>query len=264
MTGSPAFLAAAAWAALAVAGAAWAAPADQEPAPASVKVGEFTVNLLPPEGMSPVMGLNPKADRFLYRMDERFKLVVLAAYADPEVYLDFCEAMERGEHRTVPNIALVAVPRKMKERSYDGPRAAKEIKRYVTWFSLATNTRLIAMAFERKANSALTKKLGVDLDFEYRVGKLTQVFYRTPSSLGIGVLASFLLGGARSDNYVAATVYQMSDKLVFLSMVGQDRSEAGVKALRAELLGWGQAMAAANEPPMTSAAAPPTPAGGAS
>ncbi|MDR1314566.1 MAG: hypothetical protein LBQ12_12970 [Deltaproteobacteria bacterium] len=239
---------------LAAAGLTTAGPAtaaDPPPEGSSVgHVGDFDVNLIPPEGMAPVFGLCAAGDRFLYQMNERFKLVVLAAYADPDLYRDFCEAMVKGEYRQVPNIALVSVPRRMSERSYDGPRTAKEIKRYVSWFSLGTNTRLIAVGLENRANAALTKKLGTDLDFTYRLGDASRVFHRTPSSLGIGVLASFKLGGGRSDNYVAAAVYQMADKLIFLSMVGQDQSGQGVEATRGQLLGWGRVMSAANAPPM--------------
>ncbi|MDR2612400.1 MAG: hypothetical protein LBG06_06085 [Deltaproteobacteria bacterium] len=230
--------------------AAGGAGAGAEVSMATAKVGEFTLNMTAPEGMSPVMGLCPAGDEFLYLMNERFKLVVLAAYADPAEYQEFCRAMERGEYRPVPNIALVSVPRKMHERSYDGKGTAKELKRYVSWFTLATNTRLIALAFESKANKALKKKLGRDLDFSYKLGELTGVFHRTPSSLGVGVLFSVKLGGGRSDNYIAAAVYQMGDKLVFLSMEGLDRSPAGVEALRAELIRWGDGMAARNEPPL--------------
>jgi hypothetical protein len=218
-------------------------------------VGDLDLALVPPEGLSPVYGLCAKGDRFLYLMNERFKLIVLAAYARPDEYRDFCSAMERGEYRQVPNIALVSVPRRMQERSYDAARTAKEIKRYVSWFTLATNTRLIALGMENRANAALTKKLGVNLDFTYRLGDGSRVFHRTPSSLGIGVLASFKLGNGRSDNYVAAAVYQMADKLVFLSMVGQDQSAAGVEALRGELLSWGRVMASSNRPPVTAAGA---------
>jgi hypothetical protein len=217
-------------------------------------VGDLDVSLVPPEGLAPVFGLCAAGDRFLYLMNERFKLVVLAAYARPEEYRDFCSAMERGEYRQVPNIALVSVPRRMRERSYDAARTAKEIKRYVSWFSLATNTRLIALGMENRANAALKRKLGVDLDFTYRLGDGSKVFHRTPNSLGIGVLASFRLGNGRSDSYVAATVYQMADKLVFLSMVGQDQALPAVEALRTELLAWGRAMAAANPQPMLTAA----------
>jgi hypothetical protein len=212
-------------------------------------VGELALNLVPPDGMSLVSGLNASGDRFLYLMNERFKLVVLAAYARIDEYQEFCQAMERGEYRPVPNIALVAVPRRMHSRSYDAVRTAKEIKRYVTWFTLATNTRLIAVGMEGKANRELRKKLGVDLDFTYKLGKASKVFHRTPSSLGVGVLASFKLGNGRSDNFVAAAVYQMADKLIFLSMEGLDRSDAGVESLRSELLKWGGEMAAANAPP---------------
>ncbi|MDR3154356.1 MAG: hypothetical protein LBW85_08855 [Deltaproteobacteria bacterium] len=227
------------------------AAAADGPAAGAARVGEFTVNLAAPEGMSLVTGLCPKGDEFLYRMNERFKLVVLAAFARPDEYLDFCRAMERGEFRNVPNIALVTVPRKMHERSYDGKRTAKEIKRYVSWFTLATNTRIIALGLEGKANRSLTRKLGHDLDFTYALGDYTRVFHRTPTSLGVGVLASFNLWGSRSDNYVAVLVHQMGDKLIFLSMEGLDRSPQGIEALRAELLKWGSDMTSRNAPPLT-------------
>jgi hypothetical protein len=253
------FLAAALAAGLMAAGAVNAGPASAAPPAASdggpvvakASVGEFSLSMIPPAGMTLVTGLCPAGDKFLYLLNERFKLVVLAAYADAEVYKDFCNAMTRDEYRPVPNIALVTVPRKMHERSYDGKRTAKELKRYVTWFTLATNTRLIALGFEAKANSAMSKKIGYDLDFSYDLGDASKVFHRTPSSLGIGVLTSVRLGNGRSDNFLAAAVYQMSDKLVFLSMIGRDRSKEGVAALRSELLAWGRDMTANNAPPMT-------------
>ncbi|MDR2461393.1 MAG: hypothetical protein LBE38_11565 [Deltaproteobacteria bacterium] len=225
-------------------------PAFSAPTPERAQVGNLDLTLMCPEGMVPVLGLSPRGDAFFYSLNEKFKLIVLGAYARPEEYLDFVAAMERGEFRHVPNIALITVPRKMGEKSYDAKGATKELKRYVRWFTLATNTKPIAWGFEIKANKVLEKKLGMDFDFSYRTSGHTKIFNQSPTSVGMGVLTSVYLYGQRSENYLGALAFQVSDKFVFLSMVGLDRTQGGVDSIRNHLLSWRDSMAAVNPPPL--------------
>jgi hypothetical protein len=213
-------------------------------------IGALSFSETMPDGMVSVLGKDPSADAFLKSLDEKFKLVVIGAYAKEKEFEEFVSAMKGGEFMPIPNIALVTIPRKMPEKSFDGKAALKEIKRYVSWFTLATNTGAIALGFEVQANSSLTKKLGKNFGFSYRTGKHTKIFNQTPTSLSAGVLTSVNLNGGRSDNYVALTTFQVGDKFVFLSMVGLDRSQEGVDKVRAEILAWRNKIASLNPPPL--------------
>jgi hypothetical protein len=235
--------------AMAVSPAAYAA-GDTADSLRKVPIGTLSFSETAPEGMVSVLGKDPTADAFLASLDEKFKLVVIGAYAKEKDFEDFTRAMKSGEFMPIPNIALVTIPRKMPEKSFDGKAALKEIKRYVSWFTLATNTGAIALGFEVSANSSLTKKLGRNFEFAYRTGKHTKIFNQTPTSLSAGVLTSLTINGKRSDNYVALSAFQVGDKFVFISMVGLDRSQEGVDRVRAEILAWKNKLAALNAPPL--------------
>lgn len=214
-------------------------------------MGDLSLNLIPPPDLSPVNGLSAAGDAFLASLNERFKLIVLAAYARPDEYLDFIDALQNGRPVNVPAIALVATTRRMPDKSVDAKGAEKEIKKLINWISLAINTRPIAAGFESGANAKMTKELGVNLDFSYALGreKGTRIFNETARSLSFGVLTSVRLSGHRSDNYIVATALHVGDKFVYLALVGGDRSPEGVQNLQERNLSWKDKFAARNAPP---------------
>ncbi|MDR2198345.1 MAG: hypothetical protein LBR53_02600 [Deltaproteobacteria bacterium] len=215
------------------------------------QLGDVLVTYFAPEGMRNLWGLNPDADDFFRAMNPRFKLVVLGAYGNPEEFLEFVRGLKAGEKAKLPKIAILSTTRSMPEKSYAGERAKRQFTKYARWFGAATTTRIVAFGFEVKANSYLKSKLGVDLDFSYDLKKATGVFDRGPGSLSVGVLAKFLLNGGRGDNYLNTTALQIRDKLVFLSMIVPDHSDARVRDLNGELLRWRDRVAGANPAPDT-------------
>ncbi|MDR2354318.1 MAG: hypothetical protein LBF22_14405 [Deltaproteobacteria bacterium] len=200
-------------------------------------VGMLSLNLVPPEGLVPIIGLSPEGDAFLGTLNEKFKLIVLGAYANPAEYLNFVAKMKQGVFCPLPNIALISIPRKMPTKVFDGMAAQKEMARYVKWFSRANN-RPVAALLEFKANGKLSEKLGMSLDFSYRPGKQTEIYDKTADSLSLGVLTTLHLFGGRTDNYLAASAVHVADKIVFISMIGADRSETGINLFRQRMLAW--------------------------
>ncbi|MDR2350308.1 MAG: hypothetical protein LBF41_06780, partial [Deltaproteobacteria bacterium] len=158
---------------------------DATHASAVVPIGTLSFTKTVPPGMVNVLGLDPEADAFFHSLDEKFKLVVIGAYAEKNEYLAFVEDMKAGKPHKLPDLAVVAITRKMPEESYDGKKTAKEMKRYVSWFTLATNTKPLAYAMELKANQTFKKKLGRDLRFAYDVGEFSKIFNRTTTSLSV-------------------------------------------------------------------------------
>ena len=215
------------------------------------KVCEVLVTYFAPDGLQNIWGLDTDADDFLRSLNKNFKLVVLGAYGNPAEFLAFVEKVRSGQPAAVPRIALFSTTRKMPEKSYAGKKAENEFTRYARWFGLATNTRIIALGFEVKANGILKKKLGVDLDFEYALGSHTKVFEKYKGSLSVRLMSTVKLNGGASENSLNTTALQIKDKMVFLTLVGLDRGEQGVAALNSDLLSWRDAIAAANPAPDT-------------
>lgn len=190
-----------------------------EISPTAALVGAAKVELLAPTGLIRVDGQDPKGDEFIESLKERFKLRVLAVYADPNEYRDFVAGLSKGQGSLIPRLALISVPTRMDKKSYDPKAVIKEKKRYREWFSLAINTRPLAWLFGRKANSKLKDKLGLNVGFEYQTGQETGRFDEKDRSLSFSVLATMSLYGAKSDFIVAASTLNLADKLIFLSWV---------------------------------------------
>jgi hypothetical protein len=216
----------------------------------TVSIGDLDFTELAPVGMVNVLGLDPKADAFFNSLDKSFKLIVIGAYCHKDDYMTFVNAMNNKQYKQIPNIAVVAIPKEMHKKSYDRKSATREMKRYINWFTLATNTKPLAYGMEIKANSSFKKKLDLDLDFSYKVGKFSKIFNQTTSSLAVGILMSVNLNGEKSENYLAVSSFHVADKIVFISMFGQDNSEQGIDRLRTQLLDWRDKLTAINPPPM--------------
>ena len=223
------------------AGTAAAAVAEPEASgpPDRIMVGEVPVNLSGPEGMVRVDGLCPAADEFILSLRERFKLKVLAVYADPAEWRHFVEGLERREPRAVPRLAAIGVTTKMDGKSYDAKGADRERRKMGNMVSLAINTRPLTALFSNRANAKLRDKLGVDLRFKYRgrsenVGK----FAETDRSDSYSVMAGLELYGQRTESFVTATALTVGDKFVFLAWVEPGPDQALIGRARAGTLAW--------------------------
>ncbi|MDR1085502.1 MAG: hypothetical protein LBP22_11785 [Deltaproteobacteria bacterium] len=212
----------------------------------TAQVGEIEIKLVGPQNMKRVDGLNPAADQFIASMVDRFKLRVLAVYAEPQSFLNFADGLSTGQGRTIPRMAMITVPSRMDKKSYDEKAVNKEKRRYREWYSLAINTRPIAWFFARKANTKLSEKLGLDVNFTYLTGRDTRRFDEKDRSLSFCVLSSMELYGAKTDFFMTASMVNVADKLIFLSWVEPSQSPDSILNSRNESLKWLDEMAAGN------------------
>ncbi|MDR1486855.1 MAG: hypothetical protein LBT62_02510 [Deltaproteobacteria bacterium] len=201
-------------------------------------VGSVNVALSSPEGLVRVDGLCPQADEFIVSLQERFKLRVLAVYADADQWRYFVEGLTKKEQRKIPTVAVIAVTTKMDKKSYDGAGVDKHLKRFSNLTAFAVNTRPISALLSYKANSKLEEKLGQELDFSYRTGKYAGKFDETDRSISVSVLTSLYLFGLRSDSFVTASALNVEDKFVFLAWIDPDRSDEGISLAKTKSLSW--------------------------
>jgi hypothetical protein len=229
----------------------WAASGKKKPVPLPepipmAAVGQVEITLIGPAGLERVDGLDPSADKFIASLVERFKLRVLALYAEPESFKYFASGLVAGQPRTIPRLAMITVPTRMDKKSYDEKAIAKEKRRYREWYSLAINTRPLAWYFGSKANDKLSEKLGVNVNFSYMTGKETRRFDEKDRSLSFSVLSSMELYGAKTDFFVTASMVNVADKLIFLSWVEPGQSPDVLTLIRTESLKWLDEMAQGN------------------
>jgi hypothetical protein len=201
-------------------------------------VGSLDLVMVQPDGFKRVDGTSAKADEFLASLVEKFKLKILAVYAEPALWADFVEGLSQLKPRAIPRLAIIAVPSKMEKKSYNQKTATKEMKKYKSWFSLAINTKPLSLLLSDQANKKLKTKLGYDLGFRYLTSENTAKFNETPFSVSFGVLASLDLFGQRTDTFVTATAVSVEDKFVFLAMVEPDQSQKVVESAIADSLVW--------------------------
>lgn len=182
---------------------------------ATVKVGKVSVALKAPEGLSRVDGLSPAADAYVRSLEPKFKLQILALYADKNEWKKFTEAVKNGRPTAIPPMAMICVPRKMAKKSYDPKAVRKEFKKYSNWFSAAANNRPMAAVLTGQANSKLKEYMGVDLDFKYKTGAHTRKVSETSNSISLASRVSFKINGRVTDGILTATSLAVGDKLVF-------------------------------------------------
>ncbi|MDR1545581.1 MAG: hypothetical protein LBU12_02460 [Deltaproteobacteria bacterium] len=218
------------------------------PAAERTSVGSVEVNLVKPEGLSRVDGLCPEADAFILSLVDRFKLKVLAVYADPDQWRHFAEGLAAGAPRAIPRTAVAATTVKMAGKSYDAKGVAKEKRRFNNWVSLAVNTRPLARLFSSKANKKLTSKLGRDLQFGYRTGQNVGKFNETAKSVSYGVLVSMTLFGLSSDVFATAAALNVGDKFIFLTWIEPDQAQSSIERAKISSLTWLGRLTGLNQP----------------
>lgn len=180
-----------------------------------VKVGKVSVGLTAPDGLSRVDGLVPEADAYIGTVARKFKLQILAVYADKSEWKKFTAAVKSGRATSIPPLALICVPSKMAKKSYSAKDVRKEFKKYVNWFGLAANTKPMAAVLTSQANAKLKEYMGRDLDFKYKTGPHTRKVSETSNSLSLASRVSFKINGQVSDGILTATSMSVGDKLVF-------------------------------------------------
>ncbi|MDR2442280.1 MAG: hypothetical protein LBE31_02015 [Deltaproteobacteria bacterium] len=212
-------------------------------------VGDVQVSLIEPDGLVRVDGMFPEADEFIESLKERFKLRVLAVYAEPDQWRDFVLGIAQKEPRPIPRLAIISVTTRMDGKSYDQKAAKKERRKLNNMVSLAINTRPLTAIFSNRANAKLREKLGVDLKFKYLgLGEFVGKFDENDQSVSYSVLASLSLYGRQSDNFVTATALRVGDKFVYLAWIDPDRSREGISLTKAKTLDWVRQMNRQNTP----------------
>lgn len=179
------------------------------------KVGKVSVTLKGPAGLNRVDGLSPEADAYIKKLEPKFKLQVLAIYADKSEWIKFSQTVKSGKAASIPRLAIICVPRKMANKSYNLKALRKEFKKYDNWFGLAANNRPMAAILTGQANSKLKEYMGVDLDFKYKTGPHTRKVSETSNSISLASRVSFNVNGRVSDGILAATSLAIGDKLIF-------------------------------------------------
>ncbi|UQZ88065.1 hypothetical protein C4J81_02075 [Deltaproteobacteria bacterium Smac51] len=239
-------------AAMALSLAAGLPSAQAKPAPKKVAdlnqadIGTLTLVMAAPAGMTRVDGKYPAADEYIKSLEPKFKLRVLAIYADPAEWKSFVEAVAAHKPASIPRYAMICVPKKMAKKSFTAKTAEKELKRYASWFSFAANNGVVAKTLTSKGNAKLTEKMGVDIGFKFLTDKFTKKFDDNRNSLSLGARVSFNVFGQRSEVFLTATSLQVADKLVFLAYFENSGPDDKMQSIKANSLNWRDAVAEAN------------------
>ena len=218
------------------------AMAQEEEKTGKVRVGKVSLSLKGPQGLSRVDGLSPEADAYIRKLEPKFKLQVLAVYADKNEWKKFSRAARSGQAVSIPRMALICVPRKMANKSYNIKAVRKEFKKYDNWFGVAANNRPMAAVLTRQANSKLKEFMGVDLDFKYKTGPHTRKVSETSNSISLASRVSFKVNGKVTDGILTATSMAVGDKLIFTGYFDEASSDGQRDEIIARSIQWRSAL----------------------
>ena len=207
-----------------------------------VKLGNVTVSLKAPAGLVRVDGLMPQADAYIKTLEPKFKLQILAFYADKNDWKKFVENVAAGKPASIPRLAMICVPRKMAKKKYDTKDLRKEFKSYSNWFSVGANNRPTAALLTRQANSKLKEIMGLDLDFKYQIGSHTRKISETGNSLSLAVLSSFKVNGKTTGGLLCATALGVGDKIIYSGYFEEGGSSAKLDEIIAKAVQWRSAL----------------------
>lgn len=196
------------------------------------RVGKVSVHLEAPEGLARVDGLAPAADDYIKKLEPKFKLKILAVYADANDWKTFVETVKNGQAASIPRLAMICVPQKMGRKKFDVKSIRKEFKAYASWFGLAANNRPTAAILTSQANSKLREIMGVDLNFIYKIGPHTRVISETSNSISMAARTSFKINGKTTEGLLCATALGVGDKLIYSGYF----EEAGTNEKRDEVI----------------------------
>jgi hypothetical protein len=209
-------------------------------------IGEQTIELLQPEGLVKVSGSYPEADQFIESLKARFKLNVLAVYANPKEWDIFVKGLSSGKPRMVPTLAIISSTTRMEKENYDKKGVAKERRHLNNMVSLAINTKPISVLMSKQANAKLTEKLGRDLGFSYAVNKDVGKYSENDRSISFALMTSVQLHGLRTDSFVTASALNVGNKFIFLTWFNPDRTPTGIDELKSKSTVWLEQMASLN------------------
>jgi len=201
-------------------------------------VGKVNVKLLAPEGLKRVDGLNPEVDAYIKKVEPKFKLNVLALYADPKEWDAFVANVKGNKGASIPKFAMICVPRKMAKKSFTDAAVRKEHKRYANWFSLVANNRPMAAVLTSQGNAKLKEFLGVDIGFKFKTDEFTKKFAETSNSLSLGAQVSFNVFGKTSKVFLTATSLQVADKMIFLAYFENSGPPDKLAEIQAKTIAW--------------------------
>jgi hypothetical protein len=176
----------------------------------------------------------------------KFKLKVLALYADQAEWPKFIGQVEAGRPTALPRFAMLCVTDKMPKKKYDSPAMRKEFSRYNQWFSLAANNRPLAALLTSQGNRKLKEIMGLDIGFKFKTDDYTKKLAETSSSLTLGARVSFNLYGQGSEVYLTATALGVGDKLVFMAYFENTGPAEKMAGVEAKTLAWRDEMSRLN------------------
>ncbi|MDR2368625.1 MAG: hypothetical protein LBF58_11060 [Deltaproteobacteria bacterium] len=211
-----------------------------------VVIGEQPIEILQPDGLVKVNGLYPEADEFIESLKKRFKLNVLAVYANKQEWEVFVKGLAKGQPRMVPTLAIISSTTRMVKENYDKKGVAKERRHLNNMVTLAINTKPISVLMSKKANDKLTEKLGKDLGFSYAVNKEVGKYSEDERSISFALMTSVKLNGLRTDSFVTASALNVGNKFIFLTWFNPDRSPNGINELKAKNAAWLSQLASLN------------------
>lgn len=217
-----------------------AAEADGE-----AMVGKVAVKFVTPEGLSRVDGRNAKADAYIKSLEPKFKLNVLAVYADPAEWNKFVSTVSARQPAAIPRYAMICVPSKMPKKSFSNQAVRKEFKRYANWFSAAANNRPLAALLTSQGNKKLKEYMGVDIGFKFRTGDNTKKISETSNAISFGAEVDFNIFGRPSKVYLTASALQVADKMIFLAYF-ENREGRDIVEIQGRAVAWRSRMSAAN------------------
>ena len=209
-------------------------------------IGNITVNLTGPEGLTRVDGRFPQADAYIKTVEPKFKLQVLAIYAVESEWKAFIEAAAKGQPTSIPKYAMLCIPQKMPTKSFDSKKVRQEFKKYDNWFSMAASNKPMAKLLTSRGNKKLKENMGVDIGFKFHTDKYTTKFAETSGSMSLGAQVSFDVFGQPSSVYLTVTALNLADKLVYLAYFEKTGQPEVLSKIQAESLAWRSAVSSAN------------------
>lgn len=206
--------------------------------PNEVLVGKVPVVLAAPEGLTRVDGQDRAVDEYVKSLEPKFKLTVLALYAEPVAWKNFTTEVAARRPASIPRLAMICVPAKMPKKSFTTVAMRQEQRRYANWFSLAANNRPMAALLTSQGNAKLKEKLGVDLDFQFKTDDFTQKFAETSNSISFGSQVSFNVFGQVSKVFLTTTSLGVDDKMVYLAYFEESGSADKLRSIQSRTLAW--------------------------
>jgi hypothetical protein len=208
------------------------------------QLGEVTVSLNGPEGLTRVDGQKPRADAYIKKTAPKLKFQVMAIYADSKEWSSFVAAAAGRRPAAMPRLAIIGTTMSMPRKNYDPAKFRRELARYEHWFNLAASNKPLAALLTRQGNRKLTEVMGVDIGFEFKVDQFTRKFGQGSDFLSLGAKVAFNIFGQPSQVFLTVTALAVGDKIVFLAYF--EKEDRKIQDIQNRANAWRQAMARLN------------------